>query len=301
MAAPHRTNTAKAAQKNTNALGLAELLANRKAPTVLLADIRAHVMERAAVPDPDRRTDRLHPSDICRSNWCPRANFHRLGGSVAPEHVTFAREAVFEYGHDAHNRWQRWMTQMRLLEGNWYCACCRSVFHAHGPAFCSDCGSPEIRYDEQPLYAPDLLLEGRTDGYIPTRNCLVEIKTVGEGTIRHADPALLQRHRIETPRGVTVDLKGLWDDIHRPFTTHLRQGQLYLHMAHQMGLTAERMVYIYESKLTQDAKEFTVGYDKSLIAGILDAAHAVRQAYDGIIGAPPCRFPDGCDDCDALQ
>lgn len=300
MATPDRTNTAKAAQKTGNALGLAELLANRKAPTILLADIRAHVLDKARKPDPDRNPDALHPSDICRTEWCPLANLERLRGGVStPERTTFSREAVFSYGHDAHARWQRWMTEMGLLEGYWRCLACKSRFYARAPKWC-DCGSSMLVYDELPLHDPDLLIEGRTDGYIPTRRCLVEIKTVGEGTIRFAEPLLIERNTFEAPRGPVLDLKGLWDSIHRPFTSHLRQGQLYLYLARTMGLPVDRMVYIYDSKLSQDAKEFSVKYDKSLIRSILAAAQQVKLALDGVGPDPSCRFPGHCHDCAAL-
>lgn len=303
MAAPHRTNTAATARtKNTaNALGLADLLNNRKHPTVLLGDIRAHVVEQALKPDPGRNPHVLHPSDICRSTWCPRANIERLRGRVStPERPSFTRESVFQYGTDRHTRWQDWMAQMRLLEGTWNCRSTGQQFYANAPLTCGICGERDFAYAELVLRSHDLLIEGRTDGYVPERGCLVEIKTVGEGTIRHADPALLERYTLETPRGDTVDLKGLWDAIHKPFLSHLRQGQIYLHLARGMGLPVERMVYIYDSKLTQDAKEFAVSYDKGLISPILAAARKVKLAMDGAGEDPECRFPGECRDCDAL-
>jgi len=299
MATPHRTNTAKAAPTG-GARGLAELLANRKIPTVLLADIRAHVLDAARKPDPERNPHALHPSDICRTGWCPRANLERLRGSVSTrERQTFSREAVFTYGHDAHARWQRWMTQMSLLEGYWRCLACESRFYARAPKWC-DCGSALLVYDELPLQDPDLMIEGRTDGYVPERHCLVEIKTVGEGTVRYADPALLERHTYDTPRGTVLDLKGLWDAIHKPFVAHLRQGQIYLYLARTMGIPVDRMVYLYDSKLSQDAKEFSVKYDKSLIKPILTGAAQIKLALDGVGPDPACRFPGACRDCEAL-
>lgn len=299
MAAPHRTNTAKAAaKKSTGALGLADLLANRKAPSLLLADIRAHVVDTARTGNEDRSAA-LHPSDISRRDWCPRANLARLRGGVAPQRTTFTREVVFAHGHQAHERWQRWMAQMALLEGRWICQYCGARFYANAPKWC-DCGSEDLKYDELVLEDPDRMIEGRTDGYIPSRNALVEIKTVGEGTIRFADPKLLERHQFETPGGIVTDLKGAWNDIHRPFTSHLRQGQLYLYLARRKGLKADRMVYIYESKLTQDAKEFVVSFDQSLIEPILVSAREVALAYHGLFPDPACRFPGACKDCEAL-
>ena len=299
MAAPHRTNTAKTPEKVRPSFGLTELLANRKAPSLLLADIRGHVLEQARVSDRDAHV--LHPSDICRTDWCPHAAVEKLRGrAVTPQRTSFRREAVFAYGHDAHARWQRWLAEMHLLEGTWLCQSRRERFYARAPHACAVCGGQDHLYEELALTDPELLIAGRTDGYIPDRAALVEVKTIGEGTIRHADPALLARHRVETPRGVITDFAGLWGAIHRPFTAHLKQGLLYVHLARVMGLPVERIGFIYDSKMTQDAKEFTVSYDKALIRPVLDAARAVKLAMDGDGPDPPCKAPGACKDCEAL-
>lgn len=214
--------------------------------------------------------------------------------------TTFGRENVFAFGKDAHTRWQGWMAQMGLLEGDWYCPSYQTTFYAQSPRTCGLCGRGDHIYDELSLTDSDLMIEGRTDGYIPSRGCLVEIKTVGEGTIRHADPALIERHRHETSRGTITDLKGLWDSIHKPFVSHLRQGQIYLYLARKMGLPVERIVFLYESKLTQDAKEFVVSYDEEMIAQTLRMARMVKLAYDGVASDPSCRQPGACKDCAAL-
>ena len=53
----------------------------------------------------------------------------------------------------------------------------------------------------------------------------------------------------------------IWFEINRPFPSHMRQGQLYLWMAWPVY---ERIVFLYEFKPTQQAKEFVVEYNKSL-------------------------------------
>lgn len=305
VAPTHRTDTSKAqapAPQSRAARGLKDLLDNRKRPSLLLADIRAHVAAEALRPDPARRADVLHPSEVCKPEWCPRAAARQLRGVAPKEPEThgFQLEAIFQYGHDAHARWQRWMAEMRLLEGTWHCLNCRNDFYARGALVC-DCGCDALVYQELRLHSAPLLMEGYTDGYVPDRQALVEIKTVGEGTVRMYDPVLHARHRLATERGEITDVKGLWDAIHRPLLPHLRQGQVYLHLARGMGLDAQRIVFLYDSKLTQAAKEFAVSYDASLIQPILEGAAAVKAHVQDGGPEPACRFPGACKQCAGQQ
>lgn len=303
MAPPDRTNTANApqARKSAAARGLAEILDNRKAPGLLLPDIRAHVVEQANRPRHDRDTDVLHPSEICKPKWCPRAAAYALRHRIAPvEHIHFQLASIFQYGHDAHARWQRWAAQLGMLEGDWHCRSRDRTFYAYAPTICAVCGGGDYEYDELRLHSEQLLMKGRTDGYVPEHKTLIEIKTIGEGTVRLADPLLLAAHTLQTERGAVVDLKGLWNAIHRPFTSHLKQGLIYLHLAREMGLDVEKISFIYDSKLTQGAKEFVVSYDYSIIAAVLEGAAAVKRALDTPDQLPACRFPGSCAQCQAL-
>lgn len=205
---------------------------------------------------------------------------------------------MFQYGHDAHARWQRWLAETRLLEGSWTCDRCGFQYYAHSRALsCPACRSNRATYRELRLGSDDLLIEGYTDGYVPDRKALIEIKTIGEGTVRMYDPALLARHRLETSRGEITDVNGLWNDIHRPFTPHLKQGQIYLHLARAMGLDVERIAFFYDSKLNQDSKEFAVSYDVALIQPILDGAAAVKAYIVDGGPLPKCRAPYQCKQC----
>lgn len=204
------------------------------------------------------------------------------------ETPSFQLEAIFEYGKDAHARWQRWLAEMRRLEGIWKCLGCGNRFYAYAPACCALCECPFLRYDELPLHDYSLMIAGRTDGFVPDREALIEVKTIGEGTVRRDNPKLLAAHTLQTDRGQVVDLKGLWNAIHRPFPTHLRQGQIYLHLAQAMGINAHKIAFIYDSKLTQGAKEFVVSFDPSLIFEILSSAGEVAAAMRGQGPVPAC-------------
>lgn len=217
------------------------------------------------------------------------------------ETPTFRRQAVFQYGHDAHARWQRWMTQLRLLEGVWDCAYCGARFYAAGPVQC-DCGSYELTYRELELRDETLMIAGRTDGFVPLHRALVEIKTVGEGTVRMEAPDLLERYTIDTSRGRLLDVKGLWSNLHRPFTSHLRQGQIYLHCARAMGMDVDKIIYLYDAKLDQDAKEFVVPYNPAPIRRVLFGAQQVADAMRERGPVPACQARGGqCEACDAVK
>ena len=69
-----------------------------------------------------------------------------------------------------------------------------------------------------------------------------------------------------------------------PLHSHIRQGQLYLWMAWPRY---EEIVFIYESKAHQATKEFVVGYNKNLIAPLLETARGVTSAVKA--GIPPPR------------
>lgn len=299
MASPHRPR-AQGDRKKARPAGISQLLDNRRTDTLILGDVRAHVLARAAIPDDDRDQGVLHPSEICKDDWCPRAAYLNLRRGVAKQETpSFQLESIFEYGHDAHARWQRWLAQMGRLEGNWRCESCRGVFYARAPEHCQHCAGRYLTYQELPLRDIEgTMIAGRTDGFIPDREALIEVKTVGVGTVRMDNPKLLAAHTLDTDRGKVVDLNGLWDSIHRPFPSHLRQGQIYLYLAQAMGIKARKIAFIYDSKLTQGAKEFVVSFDPSLIAEILSSAAEVAAAIRGQGPAPACIRRDGvCTAC----
>lgn len=238
---------------------------------------------------------------MAKADWCPRlAYWHLTRDPEAAERASFQREAIFQYGHDAHARWQRWLAEMNLLAGYWKCQRCglRTYFNqSQGTAFDCSCGGSWV-YDELPLDDPELLIAGSTDGYIPSRQCLIEIKTIGEGTVRFDNPELLVRHTYDTKKGPVVDLPGLWGGIHRPFDSHMRQGQLYLYLARKMGYDVDKIVFLYDSKLNQDAKEFSVDYDERPIKPLLSGAMNVAMAINHNAAVPTCiRGDEKCAGC----
>ena len=107
---------------------------------------------------------------------------------------------------------------------------------------------------------------------------LVEIKSIGVGTLRFEAPRLYNLYQDGQA------FEDIWWKISRPFNSHIRQGQLYLWMSWPRY---EEIVFIYESKAHQQTKEFVVGYNKNLIAPLLETAREVTSSVR--TGVPPSR------------
>jgi len=265
----------------------------------VLGDVRAHLVEKALI-EPPRPDDVLHPSDISADGWCPRAAYHQLNHPTR-EVLNFRQRNMFAYGHAAHDRFQGWLAEMGELEGMWKCLVCNYKWYGRGVQVCDVCKSNVVQYKELPLELPSHLISGHSDGFLYRKSTILEIKTVGEGTVRHASPALVRAHTHTLDGSQIVDVNGLWGDIRRPFPAHLRQGMTYLHLARERGLEADQVTFVYESKMNQDTKEYTVEYSIEPIKAMLAGARQVAMAMDGTGPEPICRDGSGsCESCQAL-
>jgi CRISPR/Cas system-associated exonuclease Cas4 (RecB family) len=273
---------------------LREYLNTAKVDTYVLGELQRHVLTRP----PSDRAEGIHPSEMSSPKWCPRSTYYRL--TEAPTNpgdaTTFQREVVFSEGHDIHRKWQDWLWKIGRLGGEWGCLLCNHVWEAKAPKACPECEAPPelIRYREVPLHNYDYGIVGHADGAIDD-DALVEIKSVGLGTVRMEAPQLLAAHThtvtINGAEKTVVDYDGLWRDITRPLPSHLRQGLLYLFLAER-----QVMVYLYECKWNQQVKEFVVRYTPELIEDLLDACLDVRYAVK--VERPPER-PGWATDADA--
>lgn len=124
------------------------------------------------------------------------------------------------------------------------------------------------------------------EGMIPTHN------SIGIGTIRSMGGR------------ISGGLASSFGMIDRPYSPHVRQAMFYLYILRRMyekglieDVPPERIVFIYECKEDQAAKEFVVEYDEEWIAGVLMKLDELRLAK----GTPPCTgdtASDGyCDQC----
>jgi len=272
---------------------LKKFLDAKRPSSRLIGEIERHLMAR---PVGDRRTDVLHPSEMAKDTWCHRASYFLLNGAEKKEERPNLRlQSIFDEGHAIHHKWQNWFAEMGVLYGKWVCQNCWNVLNTTSPTTCKLCKSYRFKYDEISLRDDDLRIAGHADGWIKGINdeCLIEIKSIGAGTIRMEAPALM----------AGGDLLEGWRNIRRPFKTHLMQGNIYLELLKRMydkGLVdsyPKEIVFLYELKADQSYKEFSVKASYDLVEHIFDAAKQIVEAVQA--GTPlPCNVSEkGCKSC----
>lgn len=284
------------AARKQGSSSLEKYVKSKKVPTRLTGEIERHLLTRPR--DTSRRTDIIHPSALCKADFCVRASYFTiLGQGVVEETPNLRLQSIFDEGHAIHHKWQNWVREMGNLYGKWKCLSCSHVFTALSPHNCSLCGSGILQYAEVTLYDDDLMIAGHTDGWVQSLgpDFLIEIKSIGAGTIRVEQPSLLR----------DADLSQAWRNIRRPFPTHIRQGLLYIELGHRMVAKGiydsfpDEIVFLYELKADQSYKEFTVKRDPEVVKDELDKAYdiayAVRQKTP-----PPCSNVIGgtCKQCE---
>lgn len=277
---------------------LKKFLDAKARPTRLLGDVERHLLAR---PVGDRRTDVLHPSEIIKRDWCKRASYFLLSGRTKiAEKPPLRLQAIFDEGHYIHAKWQSYFQEMGVLHGKFKCDVCDHVTWGTSPKECEVCQAPasKLVYAEVTLIDDELRIAGHTDGWVRGigNDTLIEIKSIGPGTIRSEAPQLMQ--------AADGDFMEAWKNVKRPFGPHILQGQMYLELMKRMGMTdlegnpINEITFIYELKADQSFKEFTVKADYELVAHIFEGAKYVVDAVNAKV-APPCNnIPGGvCKQC----
>lgn len=268
---------------------LKDFLSTRRKRTKVIGHVDRHLQTR--VPDTSRPTDVLHPSDMVSKDWCLRASYHLLRGAEPRRFSHPLRtENVFRTGHDIHEKWQGWLADAGVLYGDYKCVVCASegarvvstsLGYPEHP--CGACGYLLWKYDEMKMEIPQLRVSGHTDGGLiwggidplfseQAPEQLLEIKSVGTGTLRVYEPSLLRAGCLEEA----------FKNISRPFGGHNLQVQLYLEAQRvKFGDRAPTSaIILYECKANQDTKEFEIERNRDLIEEILDKAYEVVQSVE---------------------
>jgi hypothetical protein len=244
---------------------------------------------------------------MAKSSWCGRSSFYRITGlpeDYKAKPPSFRLSNVFDYGHSVHSKYQRWLFEMGVLWGKWRCVNCGDSWVGGTPSnmeWCVHCELNTVVYAEVPLEHPELMISGHCDGIVRDGDTyrMIEIKTVGIPTLRFENFKLFERYQSEQ---LTPD--ELWFNINRPFSTHIRQGQLYLHIAKTAFpyLEIDEIVFIYEWKATQEVKEFVVRYNQDFIAGVLrDASSVVGSVGTGVAPDRPSWAAVGSKTCGSCE
>ncbi|GHB52674.1 hypothetical protein GCM10010331_45390 [Streptomyces xanthochromogenes] len=281
---------------------LDDLFASRSKDKTFLAEAKAHVIEKNA-NDNSRRQDIIHPSEVAKASWCPRATYQRIETGIHhKEKFGFQSLNIFDSGHEAHRKWQNRAWSTGWLEGNFKCLNCEQLWWDKSPATCDRCSSSALEYAEVPLRAvPTHRIAGHADGLLTPIRKILEIKTVGEGTYRYENPKLLARHTHKDAEGRPyVDVKGLWTDTRVPFPSHVRQVQIYIWLANTfMQLEVDGAEFIYESKMNQDVKSFTIKANFDVIADRIALCQEINERLGK--NDPPACPKGGCKDCNAYE
>lgn len=264
----------------------------------------------------DRDMSYIHPSEMAKSDWCARRANLRISGAETnktDQNPSSKMEMIFQEGHDIHHKWQGWMGEADGIElfGKWRCSRCSMTAQCwqNGLAYAEWCNRDfkhEWEYREVGLFSESHQIIGHSDGMIRTdaepNPLMVEIKSVGIGTLRFEAPSLY----FDYVNGKSVE--DTWMAIKRPFRSHLYQGMLYIWLAQRLyDPTIEEIIYLYDYKPTQAVKEFRVKLDMDLLEPLLLEAEAVAVALDaGTVVAQPdwaeqngeicasCEFRNAC-------
>lgn len=247
----------------------------------LLPKVKALLQEEYDRKSAHRDTAHLHPSELSKKDWCPRASYYKIKGY--PESSTsynVFRLNVFEEGNRIHHKWQTWLKDIGVLWGFWECKECLHTWQAKSPAECPNCHHDSIRYREVPIRDDEHLIIGHADGEIEDEQgrALIEIKSIGPGTIRWEMPSLYYDYELGK-----INLDQMWDAITRPFPSHLRQGNLYMHCR-----KIDTMIYIYEWKPDQKIKEFALTFNQSIVDPLLENCKLVIDHLErGVVPKRP--------------
>lgn len=268
-----------------------------KVPTRLIGALERHIISRPE--DTSRRIDILHPSEIVKSGWCHRFSYYVLRGDYIPvkDRPALRLQSIFDEGHAIHHKWQSWIGEMGALYGRWYSEQeQKSIWTVSSDPVLS---TSTYDYKEVPLEYPPLHIAGHSDGWVTGLgdDFLIEIKSVGSGTIRMEQPSLLND-----------GLETAWKNIRSPFKSHIRQGMLYLHLCQLLDdadlllrPAPKEIVFIYELKLDQSYKEFVIEYDTEPIQDVLIGLDIIADAMASE-NPPDCNIgPKGCKNCLSIE
>ena len=237
-----------------------------KKDTRVLGSVERYLLSKPR--DESRRTDVLHPSEMASGSWCHRASYFQLCGAqpVEKRKTTLTLLSVFEEGHSIHAKWQKWFYQMGVMYGKWYCQDCEEMFWGG-----SDCHDGPLQYREVPLFYEPLRISGHSDGWLVGLGdpLMLEIKSVGMGTLRWEAPELLAEN--------DNDMDKAWKALKAPFQKHITQVQIYMKLAELLGYdnVPQEAVLVYECKSNQEAKEFVVPKSDFGITELFDAAKMI--------------------------
>jgi CRISPR/Cas system-associated exonuclease Cas4 (RecB family) len=232
----------------------------------------------------ERRQDVIHPSEMCKDDWCPRQTYLRIDSVrkgieiPATKDHAFQMQTIFQEGHDVHTKFQTWLAEMGRMFGTWEHVTTGERWT--GTMSAEQFATGEWRYKEVSLNSEEkYLISGHGDGAVIDLTALIEVKTIGMGTLRMEEPAWLNRFLVTTEDGKTLyDLDKAWKDLRRPLNTHIKQTNIYGVLANEQGLELDKVIFFYEYKANQGVKEFVIKLNPALVQDLFDTALDIKHA-----------------------
>ena len=182
-----------------------------------------------------------------------------------------------------HDKWQKWIGDADMMIMS-------ALLGARRPVRGRFLHLLRSRLQGRPVQHGDPDIAGHADGWLTTGH-LIEIKSIGTGRCEllvSPSPAISAE---TSPRSHLSN-------------NHIRQASLYIfacagcgeRLAHQEP--PDKLLFLYECKADQAAREFVVKYDEEYLAGFLEK----RMLLDLDSEAPPmCTGGDGCKQCAGLS
>ena len=214
----------------------------------------------------------IYPSELSHSKdtKCLRAIHYRLTDvPPAPQPVSIVSQRIFDTGDKAHEWWQQRFWEMEILKGFFFCMRCELYWEDLSPYSCPRCDASKdiIQYREVPFRSQRYGVVGRADADTTTDG-LIEIKTIGVGSIRWEAPHLVEKHG--------TDWDALWRDIKHPFPSHRKQGMLYCYFKER-----EEITFIYDPKFVSAApKEFVVKFRQDYVDEMLQECEEILENWE---------------------
>lgn len=263
-------------------MALVDMIKNIKAPSErgILKDLDLWLLTKFSdLDNVDRgHSGNLHPSGI---SGCPRSVvYERIGVPVVEVWPMSAKtQRIFDNGNSFHKRMQEYYARMGILWGGWKCHSCEGCdplryavdhdgktvskgcrkFDSARPecprGFPSEWGrnqkiKPRFAYDELGFYIESKKISGYTDGLL----------------VRSGSRVVLELKSIKEQN---------FSALVGPQPDHNEQVQLYIE-----GFKADYAIVQYESKNSQDIKEYVVDRDEVKIKELLDRADLIWNCLD---------------------
>ena len=249
-------------------MDIAELLRMRKRGLdvgFILPILEEQIVLDAAKGSLHRRRDTFHPSEICRSDFCPRAWMLGYQDPTLYENqkVPVQLQKKFDVGKMLHKYIQKKLGNAGVLFGLWEChRMCEGescFYFGFNPIKVCDkvCDKARWKYRELTVFDPNLNIRGNIDGVviIGDKKYGLEFKSMNSGSYS----TLIQPVESDKEQSLwyvdVMSRNGIheWNEICTPETT-----AMYKDAQKIIDMPFNGSVVMYMNKDTQDIREFFV-------------------------------------------